>query len=108
MASNVHLCLVQDAPEMETNLSGRLQATLLAIATVGLVALAVLNFRQDNQFQQPYDQVWWSEAPSGAGLQALRVLPNGPGEQAGIHVHDLLTAVNDHPVRTVADLERDL
>ena len=93
---------------METNLSNRMQAILLAIATVGLVVLAVLNFRQDNQFQQPYDQVWWSEAPGGAGLQALRVLPNGPGEQAGVHVHDLLTAVNDHPVRTVADLEREL
>ena len=32
---------------METNLSNRLQATLLAVATVGLVLLAVLNFRQE-------------------------------------------------------------
>ena len=29
---------------METNLFNRLQATLLAVATVGLVLLAVLNF----------------------------------------------------------------
>jgi two-component system NtrC family sensor kinase len=93
---------------MESSLSNRIQALLLAVATVGLVALAVLNFRQETQFQQPDDQVWWSEAPGGAGLEALRVRSNGPGDLAGIRVHDLLTAVNDHPVRHVADLEREL
>ena len=45
---------------METNLFNRLQATLLAVATVGLVLLAVLNLRQERQFQQPDDGVWWS------------------------------------------------
>ena len=93
---------------METNLSNRIHAILLAVATVGLVALAVLNLRQDSQFQQPDDQVWWSEAPSGAGLLALRVLPDGPGAIAGIKTQDLLTAVNDHPVHHVADLEEEL
>jgi two-component system NtrC family sensor kinase len=93
---------------METNLSNRIHAILLAVATVGLVALAVLNLRQDTQFQQPDDQVWWSEAPSGAGLLALRVLPGGPGAIAGIKAQDLLTAVNDHPVQHVADLEEEL
>ncbi len=78
---------------METSLFNRLQATLLAVATVGLVLLAVLNFRQERQFQQPYDGVWWSEAPSGGGLIADKVLPNSPGERAGIQEHDLLTAV---------------
>jgi PAS domain S-box-containing protein len=93
---------------METNLSNRIQAILLALATVGLVLLAVLNFRQEARFQQPDDQVWWSEAPNGEGLIALRVLPGGPGQHAGIQAHDLLTQVNDHPVRHVADLEREL
>jgi two-component system, NtrC family, sensor kinase len=93
---------------METNLSNRIQAILLALATVGLVLLAVLNFRQESQFQQPDDQVWWSEAASGNGLVAQRVLSGGPGAMAGLKVHDLLTAVNDHPVRHVADLEREL
>ncbi len=93
---------------METNLSNRIQAILLALATMGLVLLAVLNFRQELRFQQPDDQVWWSEAPGGNGLIAQRVLPGGPGQQYGIQVHDLLTAVNDHPVHHVADLEREL
>jgi PAS domain S-box-containing protein len=93
---------------METNLSNRIQAILLALATVGLVLLAVLNFRQETRFQQPDDQVWWSEAPDGEGLVALRVLPGGPGQHAGLKIRDLLTQVNDHPVRHVADLEREL
>ena len=93
---------------METNLFNRLQATLLAVATVGLVFLAVLNFRQENQFQQPYDGVWWSEAPGGGGLVAEKVLPDSPGQRAGIHARDLLTGVNDSPVVHLSDLEREL
>src|SRR5246127_4414791 len=93
---------------METNLSNRIQAILLAIATVGLVLLAVLNFRQELTFQQPDDQVWWSEAQSGEGLRALRVLPGGAGDRGGLKERDRLTAGNDHPVRRVADLEREL
>src|SRR5579863_6524919 len=93
---------------METNLFNRLQATLLAVATAGLVLLAVLNLRQERQFQQPDDGVWWVEAGSGAGLQATKVLPNSPGERAGLHAGDLLTAVNDVPVHRLADFEREL
>jgi PAS domain S-box-containing protein len=78
------------------------------VATAGLVLLAVLNFQQENQFQQPDDGVWWSEARGGSGLVADKVLPNMPGEHAGIQVHDLLTAVNDTPIAHVADLERQL
>src|SRR5215469_8690696 len=80
---------------METNLSNRIQAILLALATVGLVLLAVLNFRQESQFQQPDDQVWWREAPGG--LTAIKVLPGGPGDRAGIRVGDLLTGAQTWP-----------
>jgi two-component system, NtrC family, sensor kinase len=93
---------------METNLSNRIQALLLAVATVGLVLLAVLNFRQELTFQQPDDQVWWSESPGGTGLIAERVLAGGQGANAGLKTGDLLTAVNGHPVHHLADLEREL
>ncbi len=93
---------------METNLFNRLQATLLALATAGLFVLAVLNFRQESQFQQPADGVWWTEAAGGHGLEAEQVLPNSPGKRAGIQPHDLLTAVNDTPVDHVAGLQREL
>jgi two-component system NtrC family sensor kinase len=91
---------------METSLFNRLQATLLAVATVGLVFLAVLNFRQESQFQQPDDGVWWTEGPGG--LVAVNVRPGGPGARVGIKPHDLLTAVNDTPLAHVSDLEREL
>jgi PAS domain S-box-containing protein len=74
---------------METSLFNRLQATVLAIATAGLILLAILNFRQEARFQQPDDGVWWREAPGG--LEAVKVLPDSPGQRAGIQEHDLLT-----------------
>ena len=74
---------------MESSLFNRLQATVLALATAGLVVLAVLNYRQETQFQQPDDGVWWREVQGG--LEAVKVLPNSPGQRAGIQQHDLLT-----------------
>jgi len=91
---------------MESNLLNRLQATLLAVATAGLVFLGVLNFRQERQFQQLDDGVWWRE--SAGGLVAEKVLPNTPGQHAGIQTHDLLTEVNDTPILHVADLQHEL
>ena len=91
---------------METSLFNRLQATVLAIATVGLVLLAVLNLRQESSFRQPWDGVWWSEAQGG--LVATRVLPHTPAQRAGIQPNDLLTAVNDDPIEQLSDLEREL
>ena len=88
---------------METNLSNRIQAILLAIATVGLVLLAVMNFRQESQFQQPDDQVWWRE--STGGLEAVKVLPGGPGDRAGIRVGDLLTGAQALPASSGFGME---
>jgi PAS domain S-box-containing protein len=93
---------------METSLITRLQATLLAVATAGLFLLAVLNFRQESRFQLPDDGVWWSEAQAGNGLVAEKVLPESPGQRAGLQAHDLLTEVNGTPIVHVADLEREL
>jgi two-component system, NtrC family, sensor kinase len=91
---------------METGIFNRLQATLLAVITAGLVLLAVWNFRQENQFQQPNDGVWWSEAHGG--LVADQVLPDSPAVRAGIQAGDLLTDVDDTPVRHLSDIDRAL
>ena len=93
---------------METHLSHRIQATLLALLTAGLVLLAVWNFRQESAFSQPDDGVWWTEAANDSGLIAEKVLPDSPGRLAGLQANDLLTAVNDRPVHRVSDLEREL
>jgi PAS domain S-box-containing protein len=80
---------------METYFSNRIQAILLAIATAGLVLLAVLNFRQETEFQQPEDGIWWREA--AGGLEAIKVPPDSPGQRAGIQPHDLLTGAQALP-----------
>jgi two-component system NtrC family sensor kinase len=77
---------------METSLFNRVQATLLALATAGLILLAVLNFRQETEFQQPDDGVWWREGRGG--LEAAKVLPDSPGSRAGIQQGDLLTGAD--------------
>ena len=81
---------------METSLFNRVQAGLLALATVALLVLAVFNLLAEQHYDRPYDGVWWREAKGG--LVADRVLPDMPGERAGIQQHDLLTAVNGEPV----------
>jgi PAS domain S-box-containing protein len=86
---------------METSLFNRLQATMLALGTAGLVLLAVLNFLQERHSQPPDDGVWWREAADGQGLVADRVLPDSPGLRAGIRKGDKLTGVNILPVGTV-------
>ncbi|HEY1805332.1 MAG TPA: ATP-binding protein [Terracidiphilus sp.] len=97
---------------METSLFNRVQATLLALATAALFLLAVLNVMEQRQYPQPDDGVWWGEAQGG--LQAEKVLPDKPGQRAGIQVGDLLTGVSESatsyvsPVTLVADLERAL
>ena len=66
---------------METSLFNRVQATLLALATAALFALAALNLNEEHKFQQPDDGVWWHEA--AGGLRAERVLGGGmPGQVA--------------------------
>jgi PAS domain S-box-containing protein len=78
---------------METSFIDRLQLTLLAVLTAGLVLLAGLNFWQERHSQLPDDGVWWREAAGGSGLVADKVLPNSPGQRAGIRAHDLLTGI---------------
>jgi len=97
---------------METSLLNRVQATLLALATAALFVLAVLNVLEQRQYPQPDDGIWWGEAQGG--LQAEKVLPDKPGQRAGIQVGDLLTGVSEsptadvRPVERVANLERAL
>ena len=93
---------------METTLSNRLQATLLAVMTVGLVLLVLWNLDQESRYRQPDDGVWWTEAANGSGLIAQKVLPGGPGERYGLKANDLLTDVNDRPVQRLSDLEIEL
>ncbi len=84
----------------------RLFAVLLAALTLAAVGLAIGNFLQENSFDVPTDGVSWTE--SAGGLRAYRVPADTPGERAGIRKNDLVTAVNDTPVKDIATFERNL
>ncbi len=73
--------------------------------TAAVVLLAVLNFQQEQAFQQPTDGVWWVEA-QGA-LRAQRVPADSAGEHAGIKPGDLLMSVNHQPTLRIASLVRE-
>jgi two-component system NtrC family sensor kinase len=77
----------------------------LALLTLAAVVLAIVNFHQEQGFQQPTDGVWWVEA-TGA-LKAQRVPAESAGERAGIRTGDLLLSVNQQPTRKIADLVRE-
>ena len=73
--------------------------------TAAVVLLAVLNFRQEQLFQQPTDGVWWIE--SHGALRAQRVPADSAGERAGIKPDDLLLSVNREPTQRIAALVRE-
>jgi len=73
----------------------RVAVIALALATLGAISLAVLNYNQESSFQMPTDGVWWQE--SAAGLEAQRVPVDTPGHRAGIRPGDILTAINESP-----------
>jgi len=96
---------------METNLLNRLQAMLLALATVGLVLLAVWNFHQESHFQQPDDGS--GEARPGRWRRAggRQGAAQQPGRRAGIQPHDRLTEARvapDSPAPRSDDQTQDL
>ncbi len=84
----------------------RVLAIVLAVATVAAAVFAILNFRQEMQFDTPTDGVWWMEAHGG--LRAEQVPEGTPAERAGVRKGDILLAVNDHPSPRLAMLEREL
>jgi two-component system NtrC family sensor kinase len=82
----------------------RVAVVLLAGFTLAAAVLAALNFVKESSYSQPTDLVMWQEAPGG--LEAKRVLKDGPGERAGIKTGDLLTAANNAHIARMASLTR--
>ena len=82
----------------------RLTAVLLAVFTVAAVVFAGLNLSKENAFQLPTDGIWWVE--THGGLEAQRVLPDSPGQRAGIKPGDILVAIDDSPTTRLASQVR--
>ena len=81
---------------MKRDLTNRIGTALLALATVACVLTALANFGQRRNLERPDDGVVWAD--TAAGVEALRVAPEGPGEQAGIQPGDLLRVIGARPV----------
>jgi len=81
-------------------------AVVLALLTTAAATLAWINFQKEQQFEIPYDGVWWVE--SAGRLVANRVEADGPGAKAGIKVGDTLLSVGKTDVRSTPELERQL
>ena len=82
----------------------RLTAVLLAVFTVAAVVFAGLNLSKENAFQLPTDGIWWVE--TNGGLEAQRVLPDSPGQRAGIKPGDILVSIDDGPTTRLASQVR--
>jgi two-component system NtrC family sensor kinase len=97
---------------MRNALQTRALAIALAIATLAVCLLALLNFQQENSFDIPTDGVRWTEAAEGVapqpGLEAERVPENSPGDRAGVRAGDILVAVNDLQTPRLASFEREI
>jgi two-component system NtrC family sensor kinase len=91
---------------MDKDFKNRFTAAVLALLTTAAIAFAWINFQKEQEFQIPYDGIWWVEH-QGA-LTADRVEPNGPGAKAGIKENDRLVAVNQHPLSNGATLTQQL
>ena len=84
----------------------RILAIALALATLAVCVLAVMNFERESSFDVPTDGVWWVE--STGGLRAEHVPPGSPGNRAGVRTGDILIGINDHPTERLAPFVREM
>jgi PAS domain S-box-containing protein len=82
----------------------RILAVALALATLGVCALAGFNLSQELNSEFPTDGVVWVEAQGG--LRAERVPADSPGNRAGIRVGDILEAINGESTPRLASQEQ--
>ena len=88
----------------------RFSAIALAVLTATCVVFAVINWQKESQYTTPTDGVWWKE--HSGFLVARGVIPNGPGDKAGIKVNDRLLRVNglpkDQTIKNLGEFEKHL
>jgi two-component system, NtrC family, sensor kinase len=96
---------------MLQDLKFQLSTAILTVLTIAAAIAAALNYQQIHRFRLPDDGVSWvdSSVPNGQSLvRALRVLPNGPGDRAGIRADDTLESIQGAAIRSTSDVPQRL
>jgi len=87
---------------MFQELKFRVSTAILTILTIAAGVAAVINFQQQFRFRLPDDGVIWVDRD--AGVEALYIIPKGPGANAGIHVGDRLLDIEGVPIKRAIDV----
>ncbi len=91
---------------MNREFQARSTAVALAILTIAAATLAWINLQKEQDFQLPYDGVWWVQHQDR--LIAERVDPDGPAQRAGIRPGDELKGIGGHNVTSTPAISRQL
>jgi two-component system NtrC family sensor kinase len=88
----------------------QLSTALLTVLTITAAVAVALNYQQIHRFRLPDDGVTWADRAGDRGrdVVALRVLPGGPADRAGIRANDILRSIQTVAVRDTSDVPRRL
>jgi hypothetical protein len=89
----------------------QLAGTLLLFVTVAVAVAAGLSFQLLRTYPLHDDGVTWVDqvVPGGGKeVQAAYIVPDGPGDNAGIRVGDSLVAIGDTPIRQALEVPQAL
>ncbi len=84
----------------------RLTSVSLAILSVTIVVFAVINLQQRLRYRMPEDGISWVD--SQGRVRAWIVIPDGPGDLAGIRDGDVLESIGGKPIHVAADAGREI
>jgi two-component system NtrC family sensor kinase len=96
---------------MLQELKFQLSTAILTVLTIAAAIAAALNYQQIHRFRLPDDGVTWGDRIGSNGrnhVVALRVVPNGPADRAGIRVNDSLESIQAGTIADTSDVPRRL
>lgn len=105
---------------MLQELKFQLSTAILTVLTITAAIAAALNYQQIQRFRLPDDGVTWVDVRGSdvrahdgkimdaSHVRALRVVPNGPADRAGIRVGDVLETIQAAEIRDTSDVPQRL
>ena len=89
---------------MLQELKFQLSTAILTVLTIAAAITAGLNYQQLGKFRLPDDGVVWRDR--GGRVVAVKVIPNGPADRAGIRESDTLKAIQGSAVHSTEDVPK--